>query len=358
MIEKHVVSRDENVYAMAPDLVLLPSGKLICVFAECTHNADRSYTRLVLTESTDRGRTWTPKRALTAPTHGVPFWNCPRIARLADGRLVASADKVFSADGQPWVDAGRNFLFFSEDDGRTWSDEVAIPADGIAPDKLLELESGRWIYTCHFDDQEHGSLVQRLWYSDDQGGPWSGPVIVGKQKGLALCEASILPVDDKLVAFMRENSRQGWDCFKAISPDQGETWSPVSRLPLPGCHRPVAGFLHDGRIMITHRFMQGGRDLFGWWTQNFFAALTDKESVLAESRDDCHTRILPVDFDRSPESDTGYSGWVQFDDGEIYIVNYIMDDAPKGQIRGYSLVPSDFLLPGQPDARSGAGQGA
>ncbi len=58
-----------------------------------------------------------------------------------------------------------------------------------------------------------------------------------------------------------------------------------------------------------------------------------------------HTRILPIDFDRSPESDTGYSGWVQFDDGEIYIVNYIIDDAPAGHIRGYGLQLSDFILP-------------
>ena len=69
-----------------------------------------------------------------------------------------------------------------------------------------------------------------------------------------------------------------------------------------------------------------------------------KESALAAARGDAHTRILPIDFDRSAASDTGYSGWVQFEDGEIYIVNYIVDDAPKGQIRGYSLHMSDFIL--------------
>ena len=90
--------------------------------------------------------------------------------------------------------------------------------------------------------------------------------------------------------------------------------------------------------------MQGGKGWTGWWTQNVFAGLTDAESALAESRNGAHTRILPLDFDRSPHSDTGYTGWVQFDDGEIYIVNYIVDDAPNGQIRGYSLRPSDFLL--------------
>lgn len=57
-----------------------------------------------------------------------------------------------------------------------------------------------------------------------------------------------------------------------------------------------------------------------------------------------YTRILPLDFDRSPQSDTGYSGWAQFPDGEIYVVNYILDDAAKAQIRGYSLRERDFLL--------------
>jgi len=344
MIEKYVVCRNDDIYEAFPDVVLTPSGKLVCVFAECTHHSDRSYTRIMLTDSTDRGRTWSQKRPLTEPTHDLPFWNCPRITRIRDGRLVVSVDRLFTHDHHGEEHNCRNVLFFSEDEGATWSDEVEVPALGIVPDRLLELDSGRWIYSCHFDDKDYGYLVQRLWYSDDQGKSWTGPVIVGKQKELFLCEVSILPVEDKLVAFMRENSAQGLDCMKAISSDDGETWGEISRFPLPGCHRPVAGFLSDGRILITHRYMQGGKGWVGWWTQNFFAALTDKESALATSRNDAHTRILPVDFDRSLESDTGYSGWVQFDDGEIYIVNYIMDDAPKAYIRGYSLRLSDFVL--------------
>jgi sialidase-1 len=96
--------------------------------------------------------------------------------------------------------------------------------------------------------------------------------------------------------------------------------------------------------MITHRFMHGGKGWTGTWTQNFFAALTDDESALAPTRSQAWARILPIDFDRSPHSDLGYSGWVQFADGEIYIVNYIVDDAPNGQIRGYNLAMDDFLV--------------
>lgn len=150
--------------------------------------------------------------------------------------------------------------------------------------------------------------------------------------------------DGTLVAFMRENSGEGRDCQKAVSYDNGESWEGPYRAPLPGCHRPVAGLLQSGKILITYRFMQGGKGWLGTWTQNFFAALTDVESAKARERKEQWARIMPIDFDRSPVSDLGYSGWVQFDDGEIYVVNYIVDDAPKAQIRGYSLSEQDFIL--------------
>ena len=340
MIEKFTISRDDSIYEAFPDVVLTPTGKLLCIFTECTHHRDRSNSRLMLAESRDRGRTWTPKRALTRVTDGLPYWNCGRLSTLRDGRLVAVADLVHG-HGET---GSRIFLVFSSDDGQTWSEPVETPARGIVPDKLLELASGRWILSCHQKDPETGYLAQRLWYSDDHGSIWSDEAVVARKEGLNLCETSILEIGDTLVAFLRENSGQGWDAYKTLSTDRGETWGEPIRFPLPTCHRPVAGFLNDGRILITHRFMQGGNGWVGWWTQNLFAGLTDRESALAPSREKARTRIMPIDFDRSPESDTGYSGWVQFEDGEIYVVNYLLDDAPTGQIRGYAFHPDDLVL--------------
>jgi hypothetical protein len=276
----------------------------------------------------------------------VPFWNCPRLTRLSDGRLAALVDSIGTAERAADHEKLRNYLWFSRDEGTTWSEPVLTPAQGIVPDRLRELSSGRWLLSCHVADPETGCLTQRLWYSDDGGSAWHGPVTVGRQAGLNLCEASLLEIEPGvLVAFMRENSFKGWDCFKTISRDNGASWSAPINFPLPACHRPVAGLLQDGRILITHRFMQGGKGWLGSWTQNFFAALTDKESALAPTREGAWTRILPIDFDRSAKSDLGYSGWVQFPDGGIYIASYIVDDWPRGQIRGYSLTPDDFLLP-------------
>lgn len=345
-IQKFPISRDPVLYEAWPDVALTPGGKMIAVFNECTHHLDRSYTRIMLTESTDRGRTWSPKRPLT-PAARKPelYYNCPRITLLRDGRLVIIFDQMaWGAGGEETQTAG-NYLCFSSDDGATWSEPVKTPLVGIVPDKLLELDNGRWIISAHH--AQDGALAQFLRWSDDRGKSWSDPVVVAKDPAFQLCEVSLLPLGNGVIAaFLRENSGRGLDCKKTLSFDNGESWGPLIDFPLPGCHRPVAGMLQDGSILITYRFHQGGMGGFGNNTQNFFAALTDRNSVLATSRRESRARILPIDFDRSPHADLGYSGWVQFPDGEIYIVYYIVDDAVnRGQIRGCSLQPSDFFLP-------------
>ena len=295
-VQKYFISRDPVLYEAWPDVALTPGGKLIAVFNECTHHSDRSYTRIMLTESTDRGRTWSAKRPLT-PAARKPecYYNCPRITLLRDGRLVIIFDRMEWGAGGEQTQTAENYLCFSSDDGATWSE----------------------------------------------------PVTVAKDPAFQLCEVSLLPLGNGVIAaFLRENSGRGLDCKKTLSFDNGESWGPLIDFPLPGCHRPVAGMLQDGSILITYRFHQGGMGGFGNSTQNFFAALTDRDSVLSSSRWEARARILPIDYDRSSHADLGYSGWVQFPDGEIYIVYYIVDDAvDRGQIRGCSLQPSDFFLP-------------
>lgn len=91
-MEKFCISRDPKLYEAWPDVVLTPSGKLVAVFCECTHHGDRSYSRIMLTDSVDRGRTWSPRRPLTEATGpGEAYWNCPRIlpaARREAGRAA------------------------------------------------------------------------------------------------------------------------------------------------------------------------------------------------------------------------------------------------------------------------------
>lgn len=342
MVQRYVVSRDDAVYEAWPDVARALDGRLVCVFSECTHHLDRSYTRLVTVESLDDGRTWSPKRQLTDPTHGLPYWNCARITALRDGRLAIVADLIHG-DERGDEALLEVYLWTSADSGVHWDGPRLLPARGIVPDRLLELPTGRWLCSAHMADPDTGYLMQRVWLSDDQSAAWRGPYIVARQHGLHLCEASLVPLPDgTLVALMRENSGQGWDCFKAISRDGGESWEGPYRFPLPGCHRPVAGLLQGGRALVTYRFFQGGRAVWGGGMQNVMAALTDVPSLATTQRDGATVRILPLDYDRHAQPDLGYTGWVQLPDGAIYVVNYVMDDAPKAQIRGYRLTSADW----------------
>ncbi|MBR7127944.1 MAG: exo-alpha-sialidase [Lentisphaeria bacterium] len=343
-IQKFLISNDSKLYEAWPDVVLTEDGKLVAVFSECIHHKDRSYTRIMLTESSDRGRNWTPKHPLTEGTQNLPYmYNCARITKIADGRLVITLDRVkHGCEDDP--DKSKVLLFFSSDNGKTWEKPIETPLRGIVPDRLIELDNGRWIISAHY--RENGDLTQFMRYSDDQGKSWSEPIIVAKASGLELCEVCMLPLGNgKIAAFLRENSLKGYDCKKVLSYDNGETWSEIINFPICGCHRPTAGLLKNGQVFITYRFMQGGGGEIWERAQNFMGYLTDLKSVEAKTREGASGRVIPIDYDRSPFADLGYSGWVEFDDGEIYIVSYIVDDAyDKGQIRGYSMQLSDLVF--------------
>lgn len=334
-INKYNVSRDDSIYEAWPDLVQTERGTLICVFSECEHHLDRNNARLALVRSYDRGRTWSKKSYLTEKGTKEAFFNCARISRLRDGRLAIICDKVFKDENRE----AKQFLWYGDAEGENWSEPIELDFCGIVPDKLLELKSGRLIIAAHFKNHEVGKLEQYLWYSDDKGKTWSERVTVAADARYNLCEVSILECEDgTLVAFLRENSGLGYPIFKTISKDGGESWSPIYETSIDSGHRPVSGFLRDGRVMITYRYIPCG-------TQNMFAAFLAAESLEVTERRLQRVRVLPLDYDRNPSPDLGYTGWTQFDDGEIYVVNYIKDDADKAHIRGYSFYPEDVLFP-------------
>lgn len=345
-IQRFSIANNNDIYEAFPDLAVTKGNNLITVFLECKHHSDRSYTRVMISKSFDRGRTWSEKKAFTDASYTkADSWNCPRISRLKDDRLAVVADKpLFDEDS-----TGINYLWIGDSEGEVWSEPLRLPADGIVPDKLLETANGRWIITTH-NKGKNGFMVPKMWYSDDKGETWSDEIVIASEMNLNLCEASIIEVKENiLVCFLRENSGRGDDCYKCISSDNGVTWEGVFHTPIPACHRPVAGRLKSGYYMITHRYMQGGKGWVGFWTQNFFAAFMNEESVLATKRNEQSSRIFPLDYDRSPVSDLGYSGWIQFDDGEIYVVYYIVDDSPNGQIRGVSFSENDVIIGGFKD---------
>ena len=333
-IQKFIVSKDESIYEAWPDLVQTDSGKLICVFSECENHIDRRNARIMITESADRGRTWSSKKPLTEQGTAEHFFNCARISKLRDGRLAILCDKITRHENSQ----SELYLWIGDAEGTSWCEPEQYSFCGIVPDKLLQLKSGRFIVAAHFLNEQTQKLEQYLWYSDDGRKTWSDRITVAADPRYNLCEVSILEHGDVLIAYMRENSRLGCDILKTYSYDGGQTWSEIYHTSIDGGHRPVAGVLNDGNVMITYRYIP-------CHAQNVFAAFIDHNRLLENRRYEQAVRTMPLDYDRNPAPDLGYTGWTQFDDDEIYIVNYIKDDSDKAHIRGYSFYPRDAVLP-------------
>ena len=341
MIQSYTVSRDDDCYEAFPDVAMNDRGELLCVFTQCRHHGKREDVCLDLCKSTDGGRTWSPKRRLTPQTSiRDGAYNCARISRLPDGEMIILCDFVREDENR----AAEQHIFRSRDGGESWSGPEPLSLTGIVPDKYRVLCGGRHAFAIHFKNPATGRLEQFFCYSDDGGKTWT-KTLLAADPALDLCEASVVEVKPGvLVAFMRENSGRGLCCKKAFSFDAGTTWEGVYDTNIDACHRPVAAEYAPGKYMMTYRFMQGGKGWLGHWTQNLFAAFFDLNTALATERRDQQTRILPLSFDRSPVSDTGYSGWVRLPDGAFCVVNYQVDDAPKAYIRAIRFGMDDVIL--------------
>lgn len=343
MKERYTVSRDDSIYEAWPDVVLNSRGELICIFTQCAFHLDRKGVSLMMTKSRDKGATWSKKKVFAASPDDTYTYNCARINVLPDGRLAVICDIGVDMAGKKESLVSKQHVWFSYDDGDTWKGPMAIPFRGIVPDKYRVLSNGRHFFAIH-RKTDAGNLAQYAVYSDDGGETWR-ETLVAHDPDLNLCEASVVEVaPGVLVAFMRENSKRGLPCKKAISHDYGTTWEGVYDTNIECVHRPVVDFYEDGKLMMTYRYSQGGRASMHDRFQNLFAAFFNTDTALAKELADNKSRIFPLHYDRSPMADTGYSGWVRLDDGDFYVVNYTVDDAPKAYIVGYRFGLSDVIL--------------
>jgi hypothetical protein len=343
-VRQVTIANTPGLYECFPCLARTQSGTLITVYRESDHHSADAFTRLVVRQSRDEGETWSDARQIITSERreGILFkWNCPRIGQLAEGRLWLLCDGYPQPPGEAQCENSRIFFWWSEDEGRSWSAPVQTPIHGIVPDRLLVTQSGAWLLATHLDHPDRGYYTQEVFRSTDAGRTWDGPITVCERPGLKVCEGSILqlPSDGLLVCTMRENSGLGLPAYKCFSRDDGRSWEGPYETNLMGCHRPVTGLVPDGRILTTYRLTTRG------WigsAKNFLAMLETEESLRETDPLKTGGIILPIDHDRWPQPDSGYSGWTVLPDGRLFCVTYIRDDSPQAQIRGYWFSLDDF----------------
>lgn len=242
--DRHVtIARSDADYISFPDVCVTHSGRLLCAYRVADkHVATRS--RLELKTSDDLGKTWSEPVVLAERGH------CPRFTVLESGEVL------LISDGTPLGTS----VFRSRDEGKTWSKPTAAGLKHGIPDRPLRIGKSSLLTTGHRHIGAAKSPLIRqppseqvLYRSDDMGATWREWALLACNPNLVLCEASMFKMPDgSLRAYLRENSAVQEPTYVMSSFDEGASWTPPEDSPTIG-HRPCAGLLRSGRVLVTYR---------------------------------------------------------------------------------------------------------
>ena len=170
----------------------------------------------VVCRSTDGGKTWAVEGGFEHPpgvTYAVPFGD---IVRLPDKRLAVSCYSM--ADGVEEETDDSAWIYFSDDDGRSWGDARIIGANRYNETDLLVLGEGKMLAASRT-----GRTAETVIFaSDDEGQTWTcrGPVTPARHM-----PAHLLELQDKSILLTYGVRLRGMlGVCAMISRDEGVTW--------------------------------------------------------------------------------------------------------------------------------------
>ena len=327
-IESFTVCRDDTIFEGWPDLIRLKSGRMLLVYNECNSHGDRNHSKIAMRVSDDDGTTWSEKQYIGPETQHGDHWNSIRVNQLSDGRILLVCDRVIVWETSAETEL---YLWESTDDGETWSVGRKLGIHGYCSDKIRELADGTLMLCVSRYNPAIGKTEVFAYRSGDGGETWTPPITVAADPQYTFIEPALLECrNGTLAVFLRENSLAGYNGFIALLKDGGKTFENERQIPLKGMHRPFVGFLEDGRILLSYREHLSSAlpypDLKGviFTEQSLLAGLDDRN-------------VFRIAHDSGASPDQGYSAWVQLDGSTVYMVNYIMNGAPRAYIQGYRI---------------------
>lgn len=323
------IAEGDNYFAF-PDVAATPAGTLVCVYFEGDQHSP-CWSQVVIKRSSDLGETWTAPCVLAGASLGKDgfCWNCPRISALPDGRIVIICDyEDRSRERAVWA-------WWSEDGAASWSGPQLILRRGLVPDRVVALPSGRLLLAVPCG--EAGTI---LYSSDDGGASWDEGTQIRPTVEPRSAESSLVILDDsRMVCYTRGGDSAPGP--KSISLEGGKRWNDRAMSCFAG-HRPCAGILRSGNILVTFRLVNVG----------ICAYIEPPDSALDAEYNTQRGAILELQSARHNYLwDYGYSGWVQLPDDRIFCVYYTKapsDNFPlaaaKPFIRGVWFSEHDFRL--------------
>ena len=241
------------------------------------------YTHIMAARSRDGGRTWSEHRSISRRNvwEHHACWVAPQLSRLSDGRLVIICDEGHRTSGADWPMLTRwqqrpprgmaNYLFWSDDDGATWSDPVRIDDVGGEPGYITELGDGTLLYTRTESERFAGmedppEPWNDIYYrnqavlSADGGRTWVPGGLVSDAPYHGDSEVGTVEVEPgHLLAVTRigfSGGKLGQPSRLIRSYDGGRTWQTPKLSPIYG-QRTVVRALRSGKLLCTYRHRWG-----------------------------------------------------------------------------------------------------
>lgn len=268
-------------YYKCANVVLAKDASLVaCWQLSDNHTSLTSF--LMVARSTDGGRTWGNYQSIAKSNvweeHGI--WVVPQMSVLRDGRIVIICDWGQRLPGQDmpmlaqWQKPDRgmaNYLFWSEDNGKTWSAPQKIDDVGGEPGYIVELSDGTLAFTrtsSAVTDQlknpplPWGNIYYRneIVFSQDGGKTWPKHAWTSDDPFHGDCEVGLAEASpSQLIAATRiglGNGRFGHPSRLLFSRDNGRTWPRSEPAPFYG-PRPHIGKLQSGNFLVTYRNVWG-----------------------------------------------------------------------------------------------------
>ena len=352
-IQQFTVSRDDTHHEAWPSICIASNGDLVCSYAEADVHGGGAEPKTMVCISEDEGRTWGKPIVIDKMNKPPRFMMCRWIIRLKDDSLLLASDfsgsrSLLAPPGSPhdWgndpvnsADSGA-WLYRSLDNGRTWRGPQKTYCLTVTL-TMRQLGNGTIILGGSHYHNKGDYWSQVIYYSKDNAKTWYGPVSVLDDPKYSCGEGDLVEMPDgKLVMYLRTISGRG-GAFKMISDDSGLSWQGpymAGRTNIIG--RVSAGLLSSGEVLVMHRGTSKRHgDALTFFVESPQAALSRVPCNSGEYKPTAKSWGT-IDVDSNTDhADTGYNGWVELPDGDIYAVQYITADAPPGKpfIRGYRI---------------------
>ena len=258
--------RSPGRFTKNPDIVRLGNGRLLLVYSDNDAHWSQESQILTILASDDNGDTWFK---LSSPgmadlRKGDERLVTPRLSRFSDGRLAVFIDHDdyghFHEDQPHGI-----WIYWSHDNGLTWSKPQTPEIPGFEPDRIVELPDGRYAAVVQAMRGQSQQLGLVFYTSSDKGKTWQTISTVLHDGYHQHAEGGLIVMDNgKLLAVVaRENHNAGNPSFVAFSRDSGLSWTAPQMCPFH-FHRPYGKQLADGRVLVTGRNLLGGSGTYAW----------------------------------------------------------------------------------------------